>query len=157
MAYFLYYFYTCLYYKVCIRKKWPIFIVYLKWARILKKKYQRGQQMLNWFTRGHTNLELFSDCQTVFIWLSVHTALYTVCLCIKVERNLDRMLLLFAIEVHTTSTYLQQTLGKSLYYVYMHYWVVIGARFFLVSINIRVLNYSSTIKRLHYLWKRPRV
>ena len=25
----------------------------------------------NWFTRGHTNLELFSDCQTIFIWLSV--------------------------------------------------------------------------------------
>ena len=32
--------------KVCIRKKWSIFVVYLKWARILKKKYQRVQQML---------------------------------------------------------------------------------------------------------------
>ena len=53
--------------KVCIRKKWPIFIVYLKWDRILMKKYKGVQQMLNWPSRGHTDLELFSDCQTVFI------------------------------------------------------------------------------------------
>ena len=41
--------------KVCIRKKWPIFIVYLKWDRILMKKYQGVQQMLNWPSRGHTH------------------------------------------------------------------------------------------------------
>ena len=56
--------------KVCIRKKWSIFVVYLKWARILKKKYQRVQQMLNWFTRGHTNLEL-CKCRFKFSWISV--------------------------------------------------------------------------------------
>ena len=72
MAYFLYYIYTCLYYKVCIRKKWPIFIVYLKRARIFKKKYQRVQQMLNWFSRGHTDLEL-CKCRLKFSWTSVHS------------------------------------------------------------------------------------
>ena len=66
--------------KVCIRKKWLIFIVYLKWDRILKKKYQGVQQMLNWPSRGHTDLELFSDCQTVFIYPSVDPLLVNISL-----------------------------------------------------------------------------
>ena len=56
--------------KVCIRKKWPIFIVYLKWARILKKKYQRVQKTLNWFKRVHTDLKL-CKCRFKFSWTSV--------------------------------------------------------------------------------------
>ena len=62
--------------KVCIRKKWPIFVVYLKWARILKKTYQRVQQILNWFTRGHSNLEL-CKCHFKFSWISVQRLLST--------------------------------------------------------------------------------
>ena len=36
--------------------------------------------MLNWFKRTHTDLELFSDCQTIFIWLSV-ICTYRTCYC----------------------------------------------------------------------------
>ena len=73
--------------KVCIRKKWPIFIIYLKWDRILMKKYQGVQQMLNWPSRGHTDPGLFSDCQTVFIWLSV------VCKAREIQTSLPKNLL----------------------------------------------------------------
>ena len=57
--------------KVCIRKKWPISIVYLKWARILKKKYQMVQQTLNSFKRDHIDLEL-CKCHFKFSWTSVN-------------------------------------------------------------------------------------
>ena len=56
--------------KVCIRKKWPIFIIYLKWDRILMKKYQGVQQMLNWPSRGHTDPGL-CKCRFKFSWISV--------------------------------------------------------------------------------------
>ena len=56
--------------KVCIRKKSKIFKAHLKWARILKKKYQRVQQILNWFKRVHTDLEL-CKCRFNFSWTSV--------------------------------------------------------------------------------------
>ena len=41
-----------------------------KMGENIKEKYQRVQQMLNLFTRGHTNLEL-CKCRFKFSWISV--------------------------------------------------------------------------------------
>ena len=87
--------------KVCIRKKCPIFIVYLKWARILTKKYQRVQQTLNWFTRGHTNLEL-CNCRFKFSWISV------LCTSTYMDKILVLLIKSFAkklLQIHKCKTY----------------------------------------------------
>ena len=46
---------------------YTLFSVYAVWAKILKKIYERAKKALNSLKKLPTDLELFLDCQSIFI------------------------------------------------------------------------------------------